>query len=337
MYCLSIPKDGARVSSSRYTALSHTSESEPNRANIIEDKGSALDRGRPVTFSFFDLFWIFVVFSSIQPLIQRRAVEFRRVQAIRTFEQKRGSRTILLLHRQESISFLGIPISRFISIEDSEQVLRAIRLTPPDVPIDLILHTPGGLVLATEQIARALIRHRAKVTVFVPHYAMSGGTTIAMAADEIVMDENAVLGPVDPQLGNLPAASLLQVVELKPIGDIDDQTLVMADVARKALRQVQAFVRELLEDAIPQQKIAPDKIDGILEALTTGQVTHDYPIPAEEAKALGLPIQTNLPTAIYELMDLYPQAQTGRPSVQYIPMPYERSPSLPRASGSGRS
>ena len=81
----------------------------------------------------------------------------------------------MLIHRQESISLLGIPISRYINIEDSEQVLRAIRLTPANVPIDLILHTPGGLVLATEQIARALIRHQAKVSVFIPHSAMSGG------------------------------------------------------------------------------------------------------------------------------------------------------------------
>ena len=131
----------------------------------------------------------------MQPAIQRRIVESRRLTAIRTFEQQRGSRVILLIHRQESISLLGIPISRFINIEDSEQILRAIRLTPPNVPIDLILHTPGGLVLATEQIARALLRHQSKVTVFIPHYAMSGGTMLAMAADEIVMDENAVLGP----------------------------------------------------------------------------------------------------------------------------------------------
>ena len=158
-----------------------------------------------------------------------------------------------MIHRQESISLLGIPLSKFINIEDSEQILRAIRLTPPEVPIDLILHTPGGLVLATEQIARALIRHSAKVTVFVPHYAMSGGTMLAMAADEIVMDENAVLGPVDPQLGNVAAASVLKVLEAKPIDKIDDQTLVTADVARKAIAQVQIFVRKLLEDNIPKQ------------------------------------------------------------------------------------
>ena len=165
-----------------------------------------------MNFNFSDLFWIFLAVLSFLPGLQKRRVEFQRVQSLREFEQQRRSRVILLIHRQESLSLLGIPISRYISIEDSEQVLRAIRFTPPDVPIDLILHTPGGLVLATEQIARALIRHQAKVTVFVAHYAMSGGTMLALAADEIVMDANAVLGPVDPQLGNMAAASVLKVV-----------------------------------------------------------------------------------------------------------------------------
>lgn len=287
-----------------------------------------------MNFNFFDLFWVFLVISSLQPLWQRRQIETRRVQTIRKFEQQRNSRVILLVHRQESISLLGIPLSRYITIEDSEQVLRAIRFTPPDVPIDLILHTPGGLVLATEQIARALIRHRAKVTVFVPHYAMSGGTMLALAADEITMDANAVLGPVDPQLGNFPAASIIKVVEEKPISEVDDQTLIMADLSRKAIKQVQRFVRTLLNDTIPQQKIQPENIESIVEALTTGQVTHDYPITVEEATEMGLPITVGLPREIYNLMELYPQPQGGRPSVQYIPMPYgDRGPTLPTPKG----
>lgn len=285
-------------------------------------------------FGFFDLFWVFLFLSSLQPVWQRRQMEFRRVRAIQEFERGRNSRVILLIHRQESISLLGIPISRYITIEDSEQILRAIRLTPADVPIDLILHTPGGLVLATEQIARALIRHPAKVTVYVPHYAMSGGTMLALAADEIVMDANAVLGPVDPQLGNFPAASIIKVVEDKPIGEIDDQTLIMADLSRKAIQQVQRFVRTLLKDTVPKQKIQPENIESIIDALTTGRVTHDYPITVEEATEMGLPITVGLPRTIYDLMELYPQPQGGRPSVQYIPLPYgDRRPALPQPSG----
>ncbi|OKH36003.1 hypothetical protein NIES2119_18580 [[Phormidium ambiguum] IAM M-71] len=286
-----------------------------------------------MNFSFFDIFWVILLLSSLQPIWQRRRVEFQRIQTIKDFERQRNSRAILLIHRQESINFLGIPLSRYITIEDSEQVLRAIRLTPPETPIDLILHTPGGLVLATEQIARALIRHPSKVTVFVPHYAMSGGTMLALAADEIVMDANAVLGPVDPQLGNFPAASILKVVADKPISEVDDQTLIMADLSGKAINQVQKFVRTLLKDNIPKQKVSQENIEPIVEALTTGKVTHDYPITVEEATELGLPITVGLPNAIYNLMELYPQSQGGKPSVMYIPMPYENRPALPEPKG----
>jgi ClpP class serine protease len=287
-----------------------------------------------MAFGIGDLFWIFLLLSSIQPIWQKRQIEYRRVRALQEFERERNSRVIFLIHRQESISLLGIPLSRYITIEDSEQILRAIRLTPPEIPIDLILHTPGGLVLATEQIARALIRHPSKVTVFVPHYAMSGGTMLALAADEIVMDANAVLGPVDPQLGNFPAASILKVIKDKPVSEVDDQTLIMADLSEKAIKQVQRFVRTLLKDSIPKQKVNPENIEPIIDALTTGRVTHDYPITVEEATEMGLPVTVGLPRSIYQLMDLYPQPQGGRPSVQYIPMPYDdRRPILPTPKG----
>jgi ClpP class serine protease len=153
------------------------------------------------------LLFFLLLLQAMVPFIQRRMLEFRRKAAIRALELKRKSRVITMIHRQEAVSFLGFTLARYIDIEDSEQVLRAIRMTPPDMPIDLILHTPGGLVLAAEQIACALKRHKGKVTVFVPHYAMSGGTLIALAADEIVMDPNAVLGPVDPQLCDRPGVS----------------------------------------------------------------------------------------------------------------------------------
>ena len=111
----------------------------------------------------------------------------------------------------------------------------------------LVLHTPGGLVLASEQIAWALKRHKGKITVCVPHYAMSGGTLVALAADEIVMDPDAVLGLVDPQLGSpptgyYPAASILKALE-QPHPNRDDQTIILGDVAKKAIGQVYETVR----------------------------------------------------------------------------------------------
>jgi ClpP class serine protease len=276
--------------------------------------------------SVFDLFWIFLIFSTMFPALQRRLLEEARTRLIRQIERRRGTRLITMIHRQETIGFFGLPISRYIDIEDSEQVLRAIRLTPPDMPIDLILHTPGGLVLAAEQIAQALVRHPAKVTVFIPHYAMSGGTLIALAADEIVMDENAVLGPVDPQLGQYPAASILKVVETKPLANIEDHTLILADIARKAMAQVRSTVIELLT----ANGMEEERATAIAEALSSGRWTHDYPISVREAQALGLPVRVGLPEEIYHLMEMFPQATPRRPSVEYIPMPYRHEGAGPR-------
>ncbi len=264
------------------------------------------------------LFWLFLFVSAMQPVLKQRLLESERLKAIRRFEKKRSSRVITLVHRQESMGFLGFPLVRFINIEDSEEILRAIRMTPDDMPIDVILHTPGGLVLAAEQIARALQGHKAKVTVFVPHYAMSGGTLIAMSADEIVMDPQAVMGPVDPQLGQKPAASVVRVAESKPLEHLDDQTLIEADVARMALKQVKQQVVKLLSE-----RYQPDQAERLAEQLTQGYFTHDYPIGVEEAEELGLKISQDFPMEVHEIMALYPQPQNRRPSVEYIPVPYK--------------
>ena len=266
---------------------------------------------------FTVLFFIFLVISTLQPIIRQRIIESTRTRLFRAIEEKRNSRVISLIHRQERLSFLGFPLARYIDIDDSEDLLRAIKLTDPSVPLDLVLHTPGGLVLAAEQIATALCRHPAKVTVFVPHYAMSGGTLIALSADEIVMDENAVLGPVDPQIGGQPAASILAVLEQKPIEQIDDQTLILADISRKAIRQVKDAVKQIVSE-----RRAPEAAENLAEILASGRWTHDYPISVEEGRQLGLPINTEVPTEVYQLMKLFPQSGTRRPSVEYIPVPY---------------
>jgi ClpP class serine protease len=250
------------------------------------------------------------------PVLKQQRINNDRLKTLRLIQKRRSSQVITLIHRQEFLSFLGIPLTRFINIEDSELILRAIRLTPDNVPIDLVLHTPGGLVLAAEQIAAALQKHPAKVTVFVPHYAMSGGTLIALAADEIVMDDNAVLGPIDPQIGKYPAASILKAVELKNINRVDDQTIILADIANKAVKQVENTVFRLLLKHMDDTRARE-----VAHTLSMGKWTHDYPLTSDILRELGLPISTEMPGEFYTLMDLYPQPAQRRPSVQYMPLP----------------
>ena len=264
-----------------------------------------------------DLFWLFFMLSALQPVITQRLLEASRKRLITIIERERKSRVVLLVHRQETMSFLGFPVFRYIDINDSEEVLRAIQLTDAEIPLDLVLHTPGGLVLAATQIARAVSKHKGKVTVFVPHYAMSGGTLIALAADEIVMCEHSVLGPVDPQLGEYPAASIVRAVHQKPIAEVDDKTLILADQAEKALAQMKVEVNELLADKLPVDKAAE-----LAKLMSSGTWTHDYPITFDRARELGLRVSSEMPDDIMRLMRLYPQPMRRQPSVEYVPHRY---------------
>lgn len=275
--------------------------------------------------SGMDLIWLFFALAAIQPVIRQKMIEASRQRMIARIEQIRGSRLILLVHRQETMGLLGFPIMRYIDIHDSEEVLRAIQMTDPNMPIDLVLHTPGGLVLAAMQIARAIREHPGKVTVVVPHYAMSGGTLIALAADEILMSPYAVLGPVDPQLGQWPAASVIRAVQKKPIDKVDDQTLILADQAEMAVRQVRQSVQWLLE-----KRMDKDRAEQLARMLSEGYWTHDHPITADAARELGLPINTQIPSYFLELMAMYPQPIRRTTSVEYVPVPY-RGEKPPRA------
>jgi ClpP class serine protease len=284
------------------------------RRRIMQRTSILLILGDLARFVFWTILVALLLILLVQQGAGEPAVADKRLTLLREMQKERGSRVVTLIHRQETLSLLGIPLRTYIDIEDAEAILRVIRQTPADKPIDLILHTPGGLVLAASQIAHAIQKHPGKVTVFVPHYAMSGGTLIALAADEIVMDQNAVLGPVDPQIGFLPAASIVKAVEVKSPEDVEDRTLILADISTKALEQVGNLVTSLLEKHLPEQKAKE-----VSELITTGQFTHDFPINVERARVAGIPVSTAMPDSIYRLMDLYPQTGLGRPSVNYVP------------------
>lgn len=264
---------------------------------------------------------IFLVFAvmALQPVISERWHSARRASAIRNIERVRGSRVITMIHRQERRSLFGFAQARHIDLEDAQTIIAAIKETPRDVPIDLVLHTPGGLVLAAMQIARAVEAHPAKVTVHVPIYAMSGGTLIALAADEIMLGEFSVLGPIDPQIFGFPAASIVRARDAKPIEAVHDLTVVLADVSEKALAQVKKGAVELLTPAMDDKTA-----EAVAERLAGGHWTHDYALTAAEAAGIGLPVKVAMPLEIMELMKLYPQP-VQQSAVEYLPIDIPRT------------
>jgi len=264
--------------------------------------------------NFGDFFWVLLLLFALQPIIAARWLRSLRTSKLTAIQKSRQSRVIAVIHRQEAMRFFGFPIARYIDMDDAEKVLNAIRTTPREQAIDVILHTPGGLAIAALQIARALRAHPGRVTVFVPHFAMSGGTLVALGADEIVMSEHAMLGPIDPQINGLPAASIIKVAAEKPLSEIDDSTLIYADLGHKAIAQLKRQACELM-----RAPMTPEAAMAVAEQLTSGRWTHDYPITASEARELGLPVNTDMPQDVLDLLALFPQPVRVSQSVEFGP------------------
>ncbi len=275
-----------------------------------------------------NIFALFFIFLIILPMLARRGRNADLVRVFARLQKKRGSRIITLVHRLEPMGFLGLARFGYIDLNDAEEIIDAIRSTPADKPLEIMLHTPGGLVLAAVQIARAIKAHPGPTRVYVPHFAMSGGTMIALAADEIVMTDHAIMGPVDPQIDGWPAAAFVRIKNDKSIDAISDQTLLLADMSEMAINQVRHAARDLLSGTVSE-----NAANSIAEQLATGKWTHDYPIYAEEARELGLNVSTNMPDDFMTLMGMFPNTVSQQSGVRYL---REAIFGKPRAAQSAR-
>jgi len=232
-------------------------------------------------------------------------LRLRRKWLRRQLEKTRGSSVVSLIHKAGGGGIFSLFTVPFISLDDSQKLLRALKEIPSYIPVDLILHTPGGLVIAAEQIAQAIKARKGTVRAFIPQYAMSGGTLIALACDSIHMGDNALLGPLDPQLGiglfeMYPAASIIKALECDN-PNRDDKTLILADISKKAIAQMQNTVTEILED-----KLGKTKAEALANKLCTGNWTHDYSIDSRKALELGIAVDNNIPEGIFKFINTYP-------------------------------
>lgn len=255
-----------------------------------------------------------VVLALLWPLAQRRLLVLRRAGGMERLGRARGSRAIGLIARRETYRLLGFPLIVRDTIDPTEEVLRTIARTPPRTPIDLVVHIGPGEMVGAEQIAHALVRHSGRVTVFVPYSAMESALLIALAADEIVIDPNAVLGPVVPRVGPYPAVSLLRAAQERGAAQLTDEILTLTDQAQKATAQVRALVRELLLVRNPERETIDDDADHLAGIVWTPH----YPILLEEAQRLGLPVSDALPPEVHSLMELYDTSAAQRASTAVV-------------------
>jgi ClpP class serine protease len=235
---------------------------------------------------------------------EREARAKRALGLIAKIENARHTRVVAIIHRENLES-------DYLGINDLEDVLAALQSTPEDKPLDIVLHTLGGWSLAATQIARAIKAHKGKTTAFIPYYAMSAGTFIALACDEIVMSPQACLGPIDPQLG-LPAATFINVTRKKPPEATSDIFLAYADLSEKALRESKEEACELMQGTYSHNGSC-----AITDELSSGKWSHGRPISVSVARDMGLNIATDMPRDVYDLVRTHRVAYRGGPSVWF--------------------
>ncbi len=230
---------------------------------------------------------------------------------IAKMEQARGSRVVCIIHQA------GMESSSVDTIT-AEDVLTALQSTPSDKPLDIILHTPGGYSYQAHQIALAVKAHTSRKTVFVPYFAMSGGTIISLAADEIVLAPHAVLGPIDAQFPvfhlrrMMPSRAVLDLMAAKPGSRIHDELVELGIECKRSVPQDHKGAVELMKGTY-----SPAAADRIVHTLNDGSLTHGFPVTVSHARKLGLNVSENIPQEAIDIVRAYRRGRWGKRSVVF--------------------
>lgn len=173
--------------------------------------------------------------------------------------------------------------------------------------LDLILHTPGGNVAATESLVSYLRAvFGTDIRVIIPQMAMSAGTMIALSAREVVMGKHSSLGPIDPQLNGLAAHGVVEEFNRAVREITEDPALIpvwqpiiakypptLVGECEKAIAWADQMVRQwLLTGMFEGEDDAGVKVDRILEEFGSHALTfsHDRHLAADKCSSVGVKV-----------------------------------------------
>lgn len=196
-----------------------------------------------------------------------------------------------------------------INDKDMTGFMTAINKLDKSKGLDLIMHTPGGEVTATEAIGNYLREVFGNdIRVIVPQLAMSGGTMLSCIGKEIIMGKHSNIGPVDPQFGGTPCYGIIQEFE-KARNDIikNPETIPMwqliltkyppafIEQCYKAIELSNELIKEWLENGtmFEGDSMKNEKIKNIIKYLNNNKETkiHSRHINSNKAKEIGLKIK----------------------------------------------
>lgn len=268
--------------------------------SLLEEKKLSVKEKR-FKLSFLVMGLIFFILSGgMVNVVGTTYKEARLRERIERFEREHNAKVLFLVHRKRQVGLWGVPVYEYLEVFDAHRLLRELREVDESKKVVLIVHSPGGQLTAGLQIAKVLRERKGEVVVVVPYFAMSAGTLIALAADEIYAGEGAVFGPIDPQVpganGELMPAVMVERA-YREVSQRDLRSAVIYQVSVSALRQMERFLREeLFRDRDEREK------EKLIKRLLWTNNTHDFPIFAEELKQLGIKVRVGIPQELRDIV-----------------------------------
>lgn len=229
----------------------------------------------------------------------KKEVKFE--EKLKEYEENHETKVIFINHKYENgmygISFFSS--YQALVMEDSKQFIDIMRTLDDDTHITLILNTTGGSLSAAEIIIHSLATHKGKLTTYIPYKAMSAGTLIALASDEIYMDKNAYCGQCDPQIfGGFSACNIIKYCDefssSPMIGGFAKLVKSQAETSMNRIKNVVKWIND--------QKNSGYDIELIEEHLLEGKFDHDMPLFTKDLENILPNIKTGIPD---DIMDLY--------------------------------
>lgn len=220
-------------------------------------------------------------------------------ESSKTQVEKLGAKTIAIIHDFDNPMHYNSPEREDLSTREAFEVLAEIRAAGEKTPLNIVLHTPGGMRFAGELIATAL-KDRPNTTAYVPYCAMSAGTMIALSCQKVVMGKHACLGPIDSQFGGFPADGFARLLKEKPVEQISDLWLMVSYVVEKDLKTARQRACELLNKA----HFGRDDACQLTDFLASGDLPHSERIGRERAAEIGVNIaKEDCPEAVYKMVE----------------------------------
>lgn len=230
-----------------------------------------------------------------------------------TPEQKRDDRELLerewqklksdferTMPRSRKLIYIIHEGYQFLQVEEATDVVAEILSVGKRTPVDLILHTLGGSAAACEMIAEALVK-RPNTRAFVPFYALSAGTEIALATTQVVFGQHGALGPTDIQF-RIPQKDLEQLEEAVGFENLPVDLQLMIIHARSAVkRDIKTVCRLINRKHVPLAEWLFGKCK-LASKLSSGEMPHDHRITYKEARRLGIHVSRRMPKNMYQFV-----------------------------------